>query len=263
MYFVGPLPLTKDGHRSILNICDKLTKTIRIISLPENYDAPFVAKKFINEVYRHNGLPEKIISDRDSIFMGKFWDALFKALEVKIAPSTAHHPQTDGQTEILNRKVEEMIRAFSNHHKDNWDDYLVEFEVNYNSAIHSTTLHSPLFINYGIEPKIIPAQMLPSTPNPSVNEFLRNIQYATKVAHDYIIRKNISMEAYANKKRIARNFKKNRSVWLSTKNRLLYGTNTSRKLQCKYCGPFRILKQIKPVTFKLELSQIRNKHTIL
>ncbi len=75
--------------------------------------------------------------------MRKFRKTLFELLGSKIAPSTAYHPQTDWQSEIANRNIEEMLREFANFRKDNWDEHIVDFEVAYNSAIHSTTLYSP------------------------------------------------------------------------------------------------------------------------
>ena len=94
--------------------------------------------------------------------MGKFWKSLFNLLKTRISPSSAYHPQTDGQTEVLNRKVEEMIRAFENYYKDNWDENLIDFEVAYNSSVHKTTMRIPFFLNYGIHPRTIPLHTLSS-----------------------------------------------------------------------------------------------------
>ncbi len=143
MDFITPLPPTRQNNVGILNVVDKLSKTIRLIPIPQNADAVTVAKLFKDHLYRIHGLPQKIISDRDIFFRSKFRKTLFKLLGTKIAPSTAYHPQTDGQTEIANSKVEEMMRAFPNFRKDDSDEHLVDFEVAYNSSIHSTTLYSP------------------------------------------------------------------------------------------------------------------------
>ena len=178
---------------------------------------------------------------------------MFKSLGTKIAPSTAFHPQTDGQTEIANRKVEEMIRAFANFRKDNWDEHLVDFEVAYNSAIHSTTLYSPFFLNYGISPRTVPLQTLSSN-NPSVSKFLEDIQKTTKFAHENIQKQNIRMAEYANKSRLPHDFAVNDKVWLSTKNLSLEEGSGSRKLHPKFCGPFTIKEKINNVTFRLEIS---------
>ena len=62
--------------------------------------------KFKEHVYRNYVLSSKIVPDHDSLFMSKFWKALFKSLGTKLAPSTTYHPQIDGKSEIANRKVE-------------------------------------------------------------------------------------------------------------------------------------------------------------
>ena len=85
-------------------------------------------------------MPDKIISDRDSIFIRTLWKTLFKSLGTNLAPSSADYPQTVGQSEIANCKVKEMIRAFANFKKDTWDEHLIDIEVTYNSAVNSTTL---------------------------------------------------------------------------------------------------------------------------
>lgn len=148
-----------------------------------------------------------------------------------------------------------MIRAFTGFRKDDWDNHLIEFEVAYNSAIHSTTLCTPFYLNYGVQPRTIPAQSLSETHSPSVNEFLANIQTATKQAFKNIEKKNETMAKYANRKRIPHNFKVGDKVWLSTKNLKLEAGTTTRKLHPKYCGPFRVLKEITPVSYKLDISE--------
>ena len=253
MDFVLPLPETKNGYSGILNVVCKLSKMIRIIPIKSTISAPEVAIKFKEHVYRHHGLPSKIISDRDSLFMSKFWKELFRSLGAKLAPSTAYHPQTDGQSEIVNRKVEEMIRAFANYKKDNWDEHIVDFEVAYNSAVHSTTLSTPFYINYGIHPKTLPIEGLTSN-NPTVESFLESIRRITKFTHDRIILQNKRMAEYANKSRIPHTFNIGDEVWLSTKNLSIEDGSGMRKLHPKFCGPFKITKKINEVTFKLDIS---------
>ena len=114
-----------------------------------------------------------------------FWKTLFRLLGTKLAPFTAFYLQTDGQTEIANSKVEEMIRAFANFRENNWDDHLVDFEVAFNSAIHSTTSFSLFYLTCGINPRTIPLQTLSSN-NLSVAEFLETIQETTRFAREII-----------------------------------------------------------------------------
>ena len=254
MDFIVPLPKTKNGFTGIMNVVCKLSKMIRLIPISHTITAPETAMKFKEVVYRSHGLPQKIISDRDPIFMSKFWKTLFRSLGTKLAPSSAYHPQTDGQTEIANRKVEEMIRAFANYRKDNWDKHLIDFEVAYNSAINSTTLCSPFYINYGLHPRIVPVEAL-ATNNPSVDEFLYAMQDAAKFAFDRIRQQNQKMAAYSNRFRKAHEFKVGDQVWLSTRNLTFEDGSGSRKLNPKFCGPFKIVEKITDVTFRLDLSE--------
>ena len=152
----------RNSRDGLLNVVDRLYKMIRLIPITKDIDAPGVAILFKERVYRHHERSNKIISDIDSWFVSKFWKTLFRLLGTKIAPSTACYPQTDGKTEIANRKVEEMIRAFVNFRKDNWDEHLVDFEVAYNSAVHSTTSFSPFYLSYGIASRTIPLQTISS-----------------------------------------------------------------------------------------------------
>ncbi len=113
--------------------------------------------------------------------MSKFWEALFKFLGTKLALSTACHLQTDGWFEIADGKVDEMIRAFANYKKDNWDEQLVDFEVAFKLAMKSTTLCSAFFINYGIQPKLNPLKRLLSN-NPTAKSFIETIHDTSRFA---------------------------------------------------------------------------------
>ena len=121
-------------------------------------------------------------------------------MKTKISPSTAYHTQTDGQTEISNRKIEEMIRTYANFRKNDCYEHLVDVEVAYNSAVNSITLCTPLYLNYGINPRTIPLEIL-ANDNPSVTEFLETTQNTSKLARERIISQNYSMKKQANKTR--------------------------------------------------------------
>ncbi len=139
MAFITPLPRRKRGNTGILNIMEKLSKMMRSIPIPEKSDAVKIACLFKDHVYRNHGLPHKIISDRHTILMSKFWTTLFKLLGTQIAPSTAYHPQTDGQSETVNRKTEEMNTSISQFQENNWDEQLVYLKLLVTQP--STVLH--------------------------------------------------------------------------------------------------------------------------
>ena len=113
-------------------------------------------------------------------------------MDTKLAPSADYHPQTDGQSEVA-----QMIRAFSNYKKENWDEHLVDFEDAYNSGVNATTLFSPFFVNYGIHPRTVPINQMVSN-NPSAKSFSDETQDITKFSHNRIIEQNNKMAKYAN-----------------------------------------------------------------
>jgi hypothetical protein len=102
---------------------------------------------------------------------------LYKALGMKGNPSTAYHPQTDGQTERVNQEVKELLTIFVNNKQDNWSKWLPVAQFCHNDQQHLATKHSPFFLNYGQHPRkgIKP---LPTFTVPTVESFLKNIMDA-------------------------------------------------------------------------------------
>src|SRR4030081_1693721 len=109
MDFIGLLPLS-DSYNCILVIIDRLTKMAHFIPTTIDVTAPEVARLFMDNIYRLHGMPESIISNRDTCFTSKFWRILFELLGMKLTFSTAFHPQTNGQTKCTNRTLEQMLR---------------------------------------------------------------------------------------------------------------------------------------------------------
>ena len=77
-------------------------------------NAEAVAQLVFQHIISHYGLPCQIISDRDRLWSGIFWQEICSFLGVKHLLSTAYHPQTDGQTENLSQTLEISIRAYIN-----------------------------------------------------------------------------------------------------------------------------------------------------
>jgi hypothetical protein len=97
--FIMPLPESEDGFDGILVITNPFTKAVTLEPIKTTYGATEVAEIFFKRIISHEGLPIKIISDRDPRFTGEFWKNLFQLIGMEIALSTAYHPQSDGQTE--------------------------------------------------------------------------------------------------------------------------------------------------------------------
>ena len=121
--FVEGLP-TSQGFEVILVVVDRLTKYVHFIPLSHPYTVAKVVGLYMQCVFKLRGLPTFIVSDRDATFTSNFWSELFKLQEVDLAMSTAYHPQSDGQTEIVNKSVKQYLRSFVGDRPHRWVDWL-------------------------------------------------------------------------------------------------------------------------------------------
>ena len=105
------LPKDCDGNTEIVVFVDRLSKMAYLAAVLDSIDGKGAAMLFIDRVFRQHGLPLAIIFDRDPRFTGKFWTSIFKVLGTRLNMSTADHPQTDGQTERVNRVIDDVLRS--------------------------------------------------------------------------------------------------------------------------------------------------------
>lgn len=141
--FVMGLPRTQKGFDSIFLVVDRFSKMVHFIPCKKTTDAVQVASLFFREIYRLHGLPLSIVSDRDSRFLGHFWRSLWKLLGTTLDMSSAYHPQSDCQTEVVNRSLGNLLRGLVGDAIKSWDSKLPQSEFVHNHASNRSTGFCP------------------------------------------------------------------------------------------------------------------------
>ena len=148
---IGPLP-ESNGFNAILVIVDRFSKMIILIATTTELTSVKTAEIYRDYVWSKHGLPRKVISNRGPQFVAQFMLDLHKLIGIQANPSTAYHPQTDGQTERMNQEIEQYLRLFINHRQNDWQNWLTCTEFSYKDKVHTSTGFSPFFVNYSCHP---------------------------------------------------------------------------------------------------------------
>ena len=106
--FIVGLP-SYQGNTMLLVVVDRFSKGIHLGMLPSNYSALMMASLFLDIVVKLHGLPRSLVSDRDPLFVSRFWQELFWASGTQLRMISPYHPQSDGQTKVLNQIIEQYL----------------------------------------------------------------------------------------------------------------------------------------------------------
>ena len=144
-------------NNGILVFVDRFSKMVHLAAVPESITAPGCARVFIDTVFKLHGLPRELVSERDPRFTAEFWQSVFQSLGTRLTMSTSDHPETDGQTERVNRVLEEILRGYVQSYPD-WSEFLPMVEFAINNSVHASTTHTPFFVN-GLRHPRLPTQL--------------------------------------------------------------------------------------------------------
>lgn len=252
--FVEGLPKSHDKD-SIMVVVDRLSKMGHFIALSHPFSALTVAQAFLDNIYKLHGMPQTIVSDRDKLFTSSFWKELFNSAGTKLHMSTSYHPQSDGQTERLNRCLEQYLRAMVSQRPKTWAKWLPLAEWWYNSTFNSSIKMSPFEALYGIKPRQICQPSFCRSSVAVVEDFQVKREALNHILQDAIKSAQHKYKYYADKKRRETSLQVGDWVFLRLQpyKQLSVAVRKYLKLSHKYFGPYKVLQRVGPVAYKLDL----------
>jgi hypothetical protein len=249
--FITPLPkCTRFGwtYEHCMVTVDRLSKKQKFIPL-ENLETESVVRAFIEYVWREEGFPSTIVSDRGAQFVSHFWKELCKRLGVMPKLSTAYHPETDGQTEVANAGLKCYLRCYTNYMQDDWVDWLPIAELAINNRENTSTGVTPNLALKGYLPRLGVEPDSPITDARSRSEqLLREDARGTAARMTKVIafmQQNLrwsqdKMEIYANQHRqAAPEYHVGDKVYVDARN--IPAMQPNRGLSSKNLGPYKII----------------------
>jgi hypothetical protein len=245
-------PRDRAGFDAALVFVDRLSKKAVSIPCHKEVTARELADLFTQHIYRHYGAPESIVSDRGPQFVSEFWGHFCHILGVKLKLSTAHHAQTDGQTEIVNQHIINRLRPFIGYYQDDWSEKLPLIDHAAMALPHDSTGLSPAFVERGYEPRTSfdwsPQSESDGAPQMVKIDREAAIQKAGameriwKQAREGITTAQQRQKRQADKHRREVDFGVGDSVWLTLKP---YTTGRpNKKLDDQQAGPYRVIEQV-------------------
>lgn len=255
MDFVLGLPRTQRRKDSIMVVVDRFSKMAHFIPCHKTDDATNVADLYFREVMRLHGVPKTIVSDRDVKFLSYFWKTLWHKLGTKLLFSTAYHPQTDGQTEVVNRTMAAILRTLVSKNQKDWDVKLAHAEFAYNRAPSSTTKSSPFEVVYGLNP-LVPVELIPSSDARTISRDAEERAKEMKILHEkvraQIVKANQRYQEKANRGRREKIFQPGDLVWIHLRKER-FPAKRKNKLMPRADGPFKIIERINNNAYKVDL----------
>lgn len=263
MDFIEGLPRSQ-GYEVIMEVVDRLSKYAHFLPIARPYTALSVARAFMDQIFKLHGMPPSIISDRDLVFTSIFWKELFKLQGTQLKHSSAYHPQTDGQTEVMNRCLESYLCYFVGVQPQEWAKWLSLAEWWYNTSLHSSKGMTPFEAVYGIAPPRLLSYILGTTHVQAVDKQLKSHKQIATLLKENPDAARQRMKRQADLHRPERSFQTVEWVYLRLQP---YRQNSvamrrNLKLSPRFCGPYQVLQKIGNVVYKLALPSDSRIHPV-
>jgi len=263
MDFIEGLPLSQ-GKSVLLVVVDRFLKYAHLLPLAHPYTAVSVARLFFDNIFKLHGLPETIVSDRDVTFTSLFWTELFRLSGTKLAFSTTYHPQSDGQTEVVNRTIKMYLCCFTSDRPRRWFQWLPWVEYCYNTSYHSSLKATPFTVVYGRSPPTMLSYYPGLAKLEAVDQELFNRDLVLQDLRNRLLQAQNSMKARYDAKHRHVHYQIGDQVLLKLHPHRQLSLSSSKytKLSPHFYGPYPIIAKIGIVAYKLELPSSTKLHPV-
>lgn len=250
----GPFPETEDGNKYILVAMDYFTKWVEAYAIP-NQEASTVADVLVKEMFSRFGVPLELHSDQGRNFESSLFQGVCELLGIKKTRTTALHPQSDGMVERMNRTVGKYLTKVVSDHQRDWDKYLHLFTMAYRSSVQESTGETPACIMFGREMRLPCDLEFGCKPGVEIagGDYVSNLKGRLHYIHERV-RQNLQiasdrMKTRYDSKAAEGGFKAGDLVWLYNPQRR---RGLSPKLQKDWEGPYKVIKRINDVVFRIQ-----------
>ncbi|GBG73222.1 hypothetical protein CBR_g12939 [Chara braunii] len=243
MDVTGPFPRDRLGHDGILTVVDRLSKYAQFLPCKYHATAPELAQLSHTGWFCSHGVPEDIVSDRDTRFMSAFWTALMVEFSTSMKSSSAQHPQTDWQTERAHQTAQMMLRTLIRPDQKDWVDRLPNIEFAYNTSVHLGIGVTPFELHHGgRKGRIFTDILLPRAADIDAAcspASTRKYKELLAKARANMQKAQVRMQQQANRRRIPCPIRAGDLVWVTFEEFALE-QHVSRKLLPKWFGPWKV-----------------------
>ena len=259
---LGPFPESYSGSRYVVVFSDYLTRWPEAFAV-STIQATVIAKLLVNEIFCRHGSPKTLLSDRGKNFLSKLVREVCKLLAIDKLNTSPYHPMTDGLVERFNSFISQSLSMYVSANQKDWDEFLPSILFAYRTSPQATTGDSPFYLLYGREPRLpLDVNLLPPQTerlSTSISEhrerIVAQLEEAQRLAKQNTERTQYErMKERYDLKAVPNPYKIGQRVWVYTPKTQ---KGLSKKLLHHWHGPFRIVKKISPVNFKLRNSANR------
>ncbi|KAL1262312.1 hypothetical protein QQF64_007577 [Cirrhinus molitorella] len=251
---MGPLLWSTQQNEYLLVFVDYYSRWVEFFPM-RHATAQNIATILRKEILTRWGVPDFILSDRGTQFVSSVFKEVCEKWRVTPKLTTAYHPQTN-MTERINRTLKNMIASYVDDNHNKWDQFLPEIRFAINSAIQETTGVTPAELHLGRKlegpmDKVLHGSNL--TPDTTTYDVISHIQQLQSQVKESSRKAQHRQLRNYNKKRRDSTFKIKDRVWLRNFPQSSAQNKFSAKLAPKWKGPYRVLKSLGPVNYRIAL----------